>query len=122
MRDAAANLSGQVKGGRWLFKEGWNTLTCWTYDTRPFALFVSVAHRRTMEDVRALIPADPRPKDTALQVRASHWRPPPPRRKPVLRHSFLVTLRGKNSGGAQKMFFVQAQNRPPDTEADGARP
>lgn len=77
MRDAAANLSAKVKG-RWLFKEGWNTLTCWTYDTRPFTLFVTLVHRRTMEDVRTLIPPDPRPKDTALQVRASRSRLPTP--------------------------------------------
>jgi hypothetical protein len=76
MRDAPANLSAPSSPP--LFKEGWNHLTVWTYDSRPFALFVTLVHRRSMDDVRALIPADPRPKEVALQVKpllAPHMAP-----------------------------------------------
>ena len=124
MRDAAANLSAEVKDKvtgeiKFLFKEGWNTLTCWTYDARPFVLYVTLAHRRTMEDVRALIPPDPRPKDTALQVRLCSR--PASLSQPVPRHSVVVPLRGQEQPRGAKTVSIQARNQHPPLRNCGAR-
>lgn len=54
MRDAPANLS--IPHPTPLVTQGLNRLVCWTYDARPFALFVQLVHRRSEAQVRAMIP------------------------------------------------------------------